>query len=176
MRTARRLAEAGLVYGLILFAPVAALSAEDDPCSGFQWPMETELSWMKSADIQPLDSGGEITAPVGKAVALKLQSAGSAALAVKPSTKHDIAADSYSGWFKIAALPEDGLYQVTLSHHAWIDAVQNGEAAPTAAFTGKPDCGIVRKSVRFNFKQGPVVIQVAGSPSETIKVTLREAR
>jgi hypothetical protein len=176
MTPTHRLGKAVAISSLILLAPAAAFAAEEDPCSGFQWPMETELSWMKSADSQPLDAGAEIAAPAGKAIALKLQPAGSATLPVKSSTKHEIAADSYSGWFKISALPQDGLYQVTLSHHAWIDAVQNGEAAPTAAFTGRPDCGIVRKSVRFNLKRGSVTVQIAGSPSETVKVIVREVK
>jgi hypothetical protein len=175
MRPIQWLAKAAISC-LILLAPASALSAEDDPCAGFQWPMDTEFALMKSAESQPLDSGAENAAPADKAIALKLQPATTAALAIKPSTKHEIAADSYSGWFKIAALPEDGLYQMTLSHHAWIDAVQNGEAAATAAFTGRPGCEIVRKSVRFSLKQGPVAIQIAGAPSETIKVIVRETK
>jgi hypothetical protein len=174
MRKARRFGMAGVVSGLIVLAPFAALSADNDACSGFQWPMETELSWMQSADSQPLDTGAQIAAVAEKAIALQLQPAATATLPVKPTKQ--IAADSFSGWFKIAALPEDGLYQVTLSHHAWIDVVQDGEPAKTSAFTGKPDCTIVRKSVRFRLKQGPVTIQIAGSPSETVKVIVREAK
>lgn len=162
---------------IAVMAPLAAFGAEQDACSGFRWPVETELAWMTAADTLPLETGAEIATPPLKAVSLKLKPASTAALPVKPSAKpHEAAApDSFSGWFRIANLPKEGVYQVTLSHHAWIDTIQDAAPVATAGFTGKPACQAIRKSVRFQLGQGPVLVEISGSPVDTIKVAVREA-
>lgn len=166
----------GLVCALIALAPVAACAEEQKPCSGFRWPIQTEMSWITFEDSQPLDTAAEIASPAAKAITLKMQPTKDAALPVKPGVKNQaIPPDSFAGWFTIASLPKEGLYQVTLSQHAWIDLIQNGELIPNAGFTGDPSCGVVRKSVRYRAGQGPVTVQISGAPNETIKVVVREA-
>ncbi len=176
MEFATQAKKLGLVFALALIAPVAASGEEQKPCSGFRWPIQTEMSWITSDDSQPLDTTAEIASPAPKAITLKMQPTKDAALPVKPGVKNQaIPPESFSGWFKIASLPKEGLYQVTLSQHAWIDMVQNGAPLPNAGFTGDPSCGIVRKSVRYRVGQGPVTVQISGAPSDTIKVVVREA-
>ncbi len=166
----------GLVWALVVLAPVAGLGAEQAPCSGFRWPVQTEMAWITSDDSQLLDTAAEIASPAPKAITLKMQPTKDAALPTKPGVKNQaIPPESFSGWFKIASLPREGLYQVTLSQHAWIDMVQNDAPLPNAGFTGDPSCGIVRKSVRYKAGQGPVTVQISGAPNETIKVVVREA-
>ena len=72
-------------------------------------------------------------------------------------------------------MPKGGLYQISLSHEGWIDAVQNGELVQSHSFTGKQACKAVRKSVRYELGAGPVTVQISGAPVETVKVTIREA-
>lgn len=165
-----------LVCAFIALAPMAALADEEKPCSGFRWPVETELSWASSQDSQTLDTAAEIAQPAFKAITLKMQPTKEAALPVKPGIKTQaIPPESYSGWFKIDSLPKEGLYQVTLSQHAWIDLVQDGTLLPNAGFTGDPSCQILSKSVRYRVGPGPVTVQISGAPNETIKVIVREA-
>lgn len=166
----------GLVCALVVLAPMAAFGEEQKPCSGFRWPIQTEMSWITSEDSQPLDTASEIASPAAKAITLKMQPTKDAALPAKPGVKNQaIPPDSFSGWFKIASLPKGGIYQVTLSEHAWIDMVQNGAPLANAGFTGDPSCGVVRKSVRYRVGEGPVTVQISGAPNETIKVVVREA-
>jgi len=158
----------------LLFTPAMA---EDGPCEGFNWPLATELAWMQATEVEAVKSGGEIAAAPSKAIALKLTPTKETSFPVKPSIKEGaLGEDSYSGFFTIKALPKKAVYQVTLSKHAWIDVVQDGKSAETVAFTGRGECPIVRKSVRFELSARPVTIMVAGSDVETVKVAIREAQ
>ncbi|WP_155942507.1 hypothetical protein [Rhodomicrobium vannielii] len=139
--------------------------------------MATELAWMQAADAVAVKSGGEIAALPAKAVALALPLTKDAALPTKSGIKEGaLAPDSYSGFLTIKALPKKAVYQVTLSKHAWIDVVQGDKSAETVAFTGRGECPIVRKSVRFELGEGPVTLMVVGSDVETVKIAIREAQ
>ena len=111
-----------------LLGATAIPAAAQEGCTGFGWPMGTEIAWMTSADSEAIESGAKMPGLAAKAIDLKLKPSKEVTLPVKPGMKKQgIAADSYSGWFEIASLPKGGRYQVTLSHEGWIDAVQNGE-------------------------------------------------
>jgi hypothetical protein len=163
-----------LLLALILSSAIAIPAAAQEGCKGFAWPLETEIGWMLSPAGTSIGSGERLPAPAASAFDLKLAPSNDAKLPFK-STAKTIAPDSYSGWFAIDGLPKDGLYQISISSHAWIDAVQNGEPAQTHAFTGFPTCKLIRKSVRYKLAASPITIQIAGSPTETIKVAIREA-
>ncbi|ADP72651.1 hypothetical protein Rvan_3471 [Rhodomicrobium vannielii ATCC 17100] len=164
-------------FALTAFLLCSPAVAEDGPCDGFSWPMATELAWMQAADAVAVKSGGEIAALPAKAVALALPLTKDAALPTKSGIKEGaLAPDSYSGFLTIKALPKKAVYQVTLSKHAWIDVVQGDKSAETVAFTGRGECPIVRKSVRFELGEGPVTLMVVGSDVETVKIAIREAQ
>ncbi len=164
-----------LFFAFVLLGPIALSANAQEGCSGFSWPVETEIAWMTSPASEPVESGAQLPGLAAKAIALKLKPSGLVTLPVKSGKKQPVAPDSYSGWFEIKSLPKNGLYQVTLSHEGWVDAIQNGEPVPSQAFTGKKECKIVRKSVRFKLGAAPVTIEISGAPAETIKVAIREA-
>jgi hypothetical protein len=81
---------------------------------------------------------------------------------------------SYGAIVEFASVPTPGLYQVSLSAKGWIDVVQNGAALKAVAHSGKSDCETLRKSVRFDIKDGPVTLQISGVAANAVKVTIRK--
>jgi len=68
-----------------------------------------------------------------------------------------------------------GLYTVTISDYAWIDAIQNDAYLKPKGFSGVTGCEGARKSVRFDVLAGPVTIQLSGVAKDTINVALTPA-
>jgi len=174
-RKAARIAKTRLFFALLLLGPMALCAAAQEGCSGFSWPVETEMAWMTSPLSEPAETGAQMPSLTAKAIALKLKPSQLITLPVKSGKKQPVAPDSYSGWFEIKSLPKSGLYQIALSHEGWIDVIQNGEPVQSQAFTGQKECKIVRKSVRFELGAGPVTVEISGAPADTVKVTIREA-
>jgi hypothetical protein len=169
-------AKTGFLSALILLSAMAIPAAAEEDCTGFSFPVDTDIAWMSAADSAAIETGAKVPALPAKAVALKLKPTAEVTLPVKSGRKKQaIGGATYSGWFEIASLPKGGLYQISLSREAWIDAVQNGELVQSQSFTGRPACKTVRKSVRYELGAGPVTIQVAGAEAAAVKVTIREA-
>ncbi len=158
--------------------PAAAQEAPataEEGCSGFGWPMATEIAWMSAQDLETFDSGAKMPAPPAKAIAVKLKPSKDVTLPVKSGMKKQaVGPASFSGWMEIASLPKAGLYQISLSHEGWIDAVQNGESVLSHGFTGKKGCKAVHKSVRYELGAGPLTVQISGAPTETVTLAIRE--
>jgi hypothetical protein len=62
---------------------------------------------------------------------------------------------------------------VTLSDEAWIDIVQDGAYRPSLEFSGVHGCPGLRKSVRFDFKQGPLILQLSSASAPSLKLAIR---
>ncbi|MGC2134543.1 MAG: hypothetical protein WA661_14930, partial [Xanthobacteraceae bacterium] len=77
-------------------------------------------------------------------------------------------ADSYAGFIQAAAVPKSGTYRVTLSAPAWIDVIQNGQAAKSTAFSGATGCAGVRKSVKFDLAAAPFTVELSGTTAHAI--------
>lgn len=164
------------IAAAMLAGCLAGGAQAQDACSGFKWPVETEVAWVTSSDAETVKTGGDLAALPSKAIELKLESSPAVKFPVAPGIKKQaLGPNSFSGWLTLAGVPKPGLYQVSLSHHGWIDVAQNGELIQSTAFTGSKDCKTLRKSVRFEIGEGPVVIQVGGVDVDTIKVTVHEA-
>jgi hypothetical protein len=150
--------------------------AEDQGCSGFTWPLDTELSWMAAPDGVSLASGAELPSPPAKAITLALEPAKSVTMPVPPGVKKQaVGGDTFSGWLTLGGVAKPGLYQISLSHEGWIDVVQNGALVKSSAFTGRKECAPIHKSVRFEIGAGPVTVQISGAPAQTVKLAIREA-
>jgi len=176
MKHAARKANTTTFLAIALLGAMAIPAAAQEDCTGFSFPVETEIAWMKAADSESVEAGAKLPGLPAKAVTLKLKMTRDIALPVKSGRKKQaIGGGTYSGWFEIASLPKGGVYQISLSHDGWIDAAQNGELVQSQTFSGRPACKAVRKSVRYELGAGPLTVQVAGSPVETVKVTIREA-
>jgi len=166
-----RLALALTIAGaLVASTPVLA------DCSGFKWPLDTELGWMAAGDDVKLSSGEALPALPGKAITLKLAPAKSVKMPVAVGVKEDrIASDTFSGWLTIDGM-KPGLYQISLAANGWIDAAQNGALIRSKGFTGRQECKAIHKSVRFEVGSGPLTVQISGAPSETLRLTINEGK
>jgi hypothetical protein len=163
-----------LVFSLA-FVPLA-MAADQAGCSGFNWPLDTELAWMAASDDVPLQSGAEMPTPPAKAIALTLQPAKSVTMPVTPGIKKQaVGADTFSGWLTLSGVEKPGLYQITLSSGAWVDVAQNGALVRSSAFTGQKDCKAIHKSVRFEIGAGPVTVQISGAPEQKVRLAIRAA-
>jgi hypothetical protein len=161
----------------VLAAAVPASAAGETGCSGFLWPLETELAWMKAAESEKVASGATLPAPpADKAIELALLPAAEVSFRAKPtSTPKPGDKDTFGGVVSFAGAAEAVHYQVTLSTNGWIDVVQNGAALEATGHTGSKDCDGLRKSVRFEVAPGPFSIQVSGVRKDSIRITLRPA-
>ncbi len=157
-------------------ASLFAASATAD-CTGFKWPLDTELGWLAAGNDVAVKSGGEIAEAPAKAIALTLTPAKSTSMPVAAGVKEQaVGDDTFSGWFTIPAGVKPGLYQVSLSTNGWIDVVQNGALIPSKGFTGRQECKAIHKSVRYDIGPGPVSIQITGAPAGTVRLTLSAAK
>jgi hypothetical protein len=164
------------MFALGLCFGAHAQAADDAGCAGFTWALDTELAWMAATDGVSLESGAELPSPPSKAITLALQPAKSVTMPVTPGVKKQaVGADTFSGWLALSGVAKPGLYQISLSHGAWIDVVQNGALVPSQAFTGRKECVPIHKSVRFEIGPGPVTVQISGSSSQTVKLAIRAA-
>lgn len=174
MRTVGSLVGAmAICVGIALSQPAFA---ENQACTGFNWPLETEVGWMSASQSESVQSGGKIAALPGKAITLSLKPSKSETLPVVSGVKKQaVGAESFSGWFTIDNVEKAGLYQVSLSKEGWIDVAQNGKLVDSTGFTGKRECLSLRKSVRYELQPGSALIQVVGVTADNIKVTVKPA-
>lgn len=150
-------------------------AASPGGCDSFDFPVATELQWMQRADTEAVASDVKLAALPAKAMAVTLKPVAEVTYALPPEGKAKSGEPTFGAVIALAGVPTPGLYQVSLSAKGWIDVVQNGAALKAIAHSGKSDCEALRKSVRFDIKDGPVTLQVSGVSAPTIKVTIRKA-
>jgi hypothetical protein len=157
----------------ILSAAFAGAASSAEICTGFQWSVATELTWIAAQDAQETATGGKIASIPDKAIELMLEPSPSVKLPTTPGIKKQaIPKNSFSGWFSIADVGTPGLYQITLPNHAWIDVVQNNALVPSTAFSGDKNCTRLHKSVRYDLGAGPVIVQISGAPDKLMRLTI----
>ncbi|MBS0242602.1 MAG: hypothetical protein JSS20_10525 [Proteobacteria bacterium] len=161
----------GVAFVLLLGASVAR--AEEDACAKFKWPVAVEKQWFAAGAKIKAGPTGNLPAVPDGAVELKLAPPEGVQFVVAPKRKP--AETSGNAVISLPPVAIGGAYQVTLSDEAWIDVVQDGAAAPTLDFSGVKGCSGVRKSVRFDLKAGPAIIEISGSPGQTILLAIRRA-
>jgi hypothetical protein len=146
-------------------------------CTGFKWPLDTELAWFAAGGDVAAKNGDELAEVPAKAIALTLKPSKSVKLPVAAGVKEGaVGSDTFSGWVSFPAGVKPGLYQVTISADAWIDLVQNGALVHSKGFTGRRECDVLHKSVRYEIGPGPVSIQITGAPSEKVRLTVNAAK
>ncbi len=164
----------GACFAICLAAAPAAFAGEKPACDQFAWPITREREAFSAANLQTIRAGVPERALPEHGVALKLDPATNisypVALERKPKNE-----SSFGGVLTFASPTQPGTYQVTLSGEAWIDVIQNGRPLPSKAHSGKRDCPGVRKSVRFELQDAPLVVQLSDVPSETIKIAILPA-
>jgi hypothetical protein len=154
-----------------LIAATPALAADPVGCDKFKWPMEKELAALTAPSLPKLASGAEAPA-LPTAVTVALRPIADAALPKPP--KRTQKPETHAGFMR-ANVGAAGLYTVTISGYAWIDAIQNDAYLKPKGFSGVTGCDGARKSVRFDFAAGPATIQLSGVAKNTINVALMPA-
>lgn len=161
--------------GVALIAPLPLLAAGTGGCDSFDFPVATDLLWMQNADAETVASGAKLAAPPAKAINVTLKPMAEVTYVLSPEGKSKPEDSPFGAVITIESLPSPGLYQVSLSAKGWIDVVQNGAALKAVAHSGKSDCEALRKSVRFDIKDGPITLQLSGIAAPAIKITIRKA-
>ena len=163
----------GALFALAFFSVGNAAAADEGACSQFKWSIAQERTWAGQAPAAAVKTGDRLPAPPAGAIAVTLGPSAGVAFTVTPGRKAKGVDNGAS--IAIDRLPKAGRYQVTLSAEAWIDVVQDGAAVPSLDFSGVRDCPGVRKSVRFDLKQGPLLLQLSGSAETRLLLALRPA-
>ena len=158
------------------FLAAPASAAGTGGCESFAWPLAVELSWMKRDDASPVVTGSKLDLPPDHALAVMMSPISDVGLQAPASGKPKAAPEKELGaviFFE--RTNEAGIHQVTLSNGAWIDVIQNGKILPAIEHTGKTDCDVIRKSVRFDLAKGPFAIQITGASEPALKLIVRKA-
>lgn len=167
----RRLAGATFVL-LLLTSPAAAEDAA--ACDKFKWPLITERAWFDAAaDLKAYASGASV-GELGEGaltVATKPMAGITFVLPPEGKSKPDKTEGALITFEKVV---NPGRYQVTLSDEAWIDVVQGGAYRPSGEFSGVHGCPGLRKSVRFEFTDAPLILQLSSASAPVIKVAIRK--
>jgi hypothetical protein len=150
---------------IALLMAVPAFAQEPVGCDKFKWPVERERALLASPS--PISSGGAMPQPLAAAVTVALVPYADANLPVPPS-RAPKSADTYAGFVNAAAIAKPGTYRVTLSAPAWIDAVQNGHALKSTAFSGASGCSGIAKSVKFELSAAPFSIELSGTTAHAL--------
>ena len=148
----------------------AALAQEPSGCDKFKWPIERERALLGAATANT-EYGPELPGVAATGTRIKLKPFESSTLPMAPErVPRDKATNA--GYLKIAKVEKSGLYAVSLSTNGWIDAVQNGKYLKTVAFSGATDCDNIRKVVRFELTDAPLLLQVTGVAADSIAIAV----
>jgi hypothetical protein len=153
----------------VISAP--AFAQEPVGCDKFKWPIDKERSLLTSKDTPTLASGTSVKATLPVAVNVTLVPFADAKLPTAPERAPKLA-QSFAGFLQMNAPPHDGTYKVSLTSEGWIDVVQGGHSLKSVSFSGATGCEGIRKSVKFDLKADPFVVQFSNVPSNSIGVAI----
>lgn len=156
-----------------LALPGVAFAQDPKGCDGFKWPIAREQALLAAA-TNTIAPGSELPQIPAAAVRIALQPHEKAVLPMPPE-RAPKDKTSLSGALKIAKIDKPGLYTVSLSAYAWVDAIQNGGYLKTLAFSGATGCEGIRKSVKFQLTDTPLILQVSGVTADTLAIVIAPA-
>jgi hypothetical protein len=166
-----------LTAAMALIAFTAGAHAQDAAgCKALAWPLDPERSAFASEKLESVASGAARGPWKEQAFTLKLAPQESVAFKVPTGGKHPPKGKVFGGTLSFDAPEQAELYYVTLSSEGWIDVVQNGAGIRSDAHASAKECPGLRKSLRFPVGAFPIVLQVSGVPSDTIKIGIRPAQ
>lgn len=147
----------------LLFLAGSAAAQDKPPCEQFKWPLSIEKSWFEAdAGGKPHVSGTDLPEPTEGALTVALKPMADIAFALPPEGKPK-PDRPLSALLTFAKVAKPGRYQVTLSDEAWIDSVQAGAYRPSGEFSGVHGCPGLRKGVRFEFTEAPLILQLSSA-------------
>jgi hypothetical protein len=156
-----------VLAALLIAAP--ALAQEPVGCDKFKWSVDRERALL--ANPSHMTSGGELSQPLATAVMVALVPIAEAKLPFTPS-RAPKTPGTYAGFIRASTIPNTGTYRITLSHGAWIDAVQDGQELKAVAFSGVAGCDGIAKSVKFEMAAAPLLIELSGTTATAIAIVV----
>lgn len=161
---------------LLLIVLAAPARADENPaCGEFKWPLAIERSWFEAGTLQDLQSGAGLDKLAEAAFTVILKPSTEVSFTLEPEGKPK--PDKPLGAIlSFGAVATPGLYQITLSDEAWIDVIQDGAYRPSLEFSGVHGCPGLRKSVRFELKQAPLVLQLSSASVSALKIAIRPVK
>ena len=160
----------GLV-AIVMIVSLGTAIAADDGCEKFAWSLSRDRAAFAATEKTTISAGETLTALPAGALVIRLQPGAQASFAMPPERKPRTE-QWHGGLVRFPGLPKSGIYQITLSDDAWIDVIQNGRYARSVGSTGRSDCPGVRKSVRLDLGEEPLVLQVSGVAADKVAVTI----
>ena len=110
-----------------------------------------------------------------KAIKIALRPFADAKLPSPPERAPKDPAKSFAGYVQVGAIKTAGVYAVSLSSGAWLDAIQGGKPLKTVAFSGATDCDGIRKVVKFDLRAEPLLLQLSSVPADAIVLAITPA-
>lgn len=153
----KRMTAAILSFAALGALPPAAASAN---CQEFEWPLGNELAFFSTPGNPDVASGKDVPLYSLGGIAQLQPVAGVKFPKIPDKTPE---AGTLGAFVNVRHITIGGMYQVTLSEAAWIDAVQNGEVLKPVAVTMQMDCPGLHKSVRYMIKAGPFTLQFSNA-------------
>ena len=161
-----------LFVALTLLAAAPAFAAEEPSgCDKFKWNIDHARAALTAADRAKLNSGSELTALPATGVTIALVAPADAKLPTPPERAPKDG--TFAGFAKFPAVPKAGSYTINLSNGAWIDLVQDGHFLKPTAFSGATDCEGIRKTVKFDLRAAPFVLQISGVRENSLSVVIQ---
>jgi hypothetical protein len=167
MTLGRWLLAVGLSAAAVAAAPTLSEAQEGSGCGGFKWPLEAERAALIRTDNPSLANGGAL--PFDVAMTLELQPLAGAGLP-KPPERAPKSPQAFAGHFVLPAPAKAGVYKITVSAPAWIDALDGEIYLHPKGFSGATGCEGARKSVKFDLRGRPLALQFSGVEGDRISV------
>ncbi|WP_158515998.1 hypothetical protein [Pararhodobacter sp. CCB-MM2] len=143
-------------------------------CSDFAIDISRETQAWASGNIvalaaSPTPTSGSTLSP-GVVTRLTLIPQSDVQFPVSPEQDRN-AQDRFAGHVNLN-VPHAGLWRVAASNGVWFDAIVDGTRVVSSAFEMQTGCTAPFKVVVFALRQGPIGLQLNGSPTETVELVL----
>jgi hypothetical protein len=162
-----------LIALLVLSAAPAWAAEEPSGCDKFKWPIDRERAALTAPDRVKLASGAELAAIPATGMTLALTPPADAKLPTPPERAPK--EGTFAGFASIKGAPKAGLYTVSLSAGGWVDVVQDGHILKPKGFSGATDCDGIRKTMKYELSESPLVLQVSGTREDSISIAILPA-
>jgi hypothetical protein len=154
---------------ILLIGPVSA--QELVGCDKFKWPVEREMTALRAAHLQQVNSSTKLSA-VPFVGTVMLVPSNTANLPKGPErTPKD---DTFSGYLVIMGIAS-GTYSISVSDVAWLDVVEDDHFLKAKAHSGVQGCQGIRKVLQFELRGDPLIVQISGAPTPRLNVAILPA-
>ena len=162
------------LLAVLLISATSAFAAEEPSgCDKFKWPIERDRAALTAPDRAKLASGAEQAALPPSAITLGLVTPQQAKL---PSPPERAPKEGTFAGFTSIKTAKAGLYTVSLSAGAWVDVVQDGHFLKPVAFSGATDCDGIRKTMKYELSEKPLVLQISGARDSSLSISILPAQ